>query len=323
MTTAEEATSSSIEDEHLLDYRQEFEFQGLLRLASRDAPQADMHQLTRASRLFLPPLATNASMSQHLAKGGSERARRASLSTDGLRTLRAEVMTERLASISSLSVTQVSEGGAAVVLRLPGCTINTSHVTLKQMIMFGWTAEGNGTADPSAFLPPSVFKDETVIGEKPTSFEMIHIYWDQELEEKLQLPSSFAPLLSLQVRRKGEEKAIQFGRGSPAAPIIEPLKAAWIAKFKMRKSVAPAVNLLLGTRYVAYGAWFDYSWRNWWWTTEAVKLKTPPQENDDVIVTQQYSLQYSLYSVYKVEEGCDGVAQSRIYFDNCLVSRTF
>ena len=134
------------------------------------------------------------------------------------------------------------------------------------------------------------------------------------------MPSSFAPLLSLQVRRKGEEKAILFGRGSPAAPIIEPLKAAWIAKFKMRKSVAPAVDSLLGTRYVAYGAWFDYSWRNWRWTTEAVKLKTPPQENDDVIVTQQYSLQYSLYSVYKVEEGCDGVAKSRIYLDNCLVS---
>ena len=188
------------------------------------------------------------------------------------------------------------------------------------MQLTGWRAEGNGTAFV-AVLPPSLL-EEMAGGDALADLEVMHVFCDGEgglgtMDQMLGLPPSFGPHFFLQLRRKGSDKAVRFN---------EPLTLPWQLYCPVTVPVPERQNTFLGSRAIAFGAFFDYdearySWeQNWFWSTQGLSLKTRPSINNDFVLrTNVRTLAYSLFSVWQVEEGCDGVPESAAYKDHCAV----
>jgi len=201
---------------------------------------------------------------------------RASLNLENLRSLRLRLKQKALAAISSLSLAQTEPGSTPVVLRLPACTVNTSHVSRQQIELTGWTAQSN-TSQYTAFLPASTMA-ENVVGAMPSTFEIMHVFWDETFEAQLELPESYGPLLALQLRRKGSDMPIKF---------VEPLKrATWQIGFPVTKTVPEQRDETLGTRMIPFGAWFDADGKNWFWNTDEMLLRTRPDVSSNIMVMQ-------------------------------------
>ena len=247
------------------------------------------------------------------------------MTQSSLRKLRHRLMRDVFASVSSLSVSQVEAGSLPVVLRLPGCIINTSRVRLDRLRLAGWRAEGSAS-DMVAELPPSL-ADEDMVGEAPTQLEIMHVLWDKAFEETLQLPLSYGPVFFLQVRRPGSDEVIRFSQ-STELPQGKTLRQPWVLTLPVTASVPPEANDQLGSRMIPFGSSFDYdqtrvfSDRNWFWNTEGFTLRTRPGvDNGHRISVNVHTLARSLFSVWKVEEGCDGAPESRNYKDHCGVCK--
>jgi hypothetical protein len=196
--------------------------------------------------------------------------------------------------------------------------VNSSHVRQEKLQVDGWLAQGNASRI-EMFLPPTVLLEELSEGGMPASLEIMHIFVHQSFEATLNLPESFSPLVILQVRRKGSSQGL---------PFVEPLSGGgWDLYLPLTKQVPEARDSFLGTRQIPFGAWFDYDptrgdrEANWLWRTQDMSLATRPDPlaNDNMMHMKMYTLERSLYSIFHVEEGCDGAPKSRVYRDHCAV----
>ena len=244
--------------------------------------------------------------------------KRQQLTTPSLRELEYWLLIHHFAAISSLSLAQVEAGGNPVVLHVPGFTVNSSHVPQETIFTVGWTFEGNGSRI-QGFIPPTLLSEELSEGDMPASFEIMHIFVHPTFEATLNLPASFSGLLILQVRRKGSSQIL---------PLVEPLAAGpWQLFLPLTAPVPKDPDDFLGTENIPFGSWFDYdSTRgdrdaNWFWSTRYMVLQTRPDPlvNDNMLEMRMKTLEHSLYSIYLVEEGCDGEPLSRVYQDHCSV----
>jgi len=193
--------------------------------------------------------------------------------------------------------------------------VNSSHVRKDILQKRPWLAEGNASRI-KALLPSMLLSEELAEGEMPASFEIMHIFVHQSFEATLNMPESFSPLLILQLRRKGSSQVL---------PFVEPLSVAWDLYLPLTKQVPEDQDSFLGTRQIPYGTWFDYSptrgdrEANWFWSTQDMLLQTrpDPRTNDNLMQMRMYTLEHSMYSIFQVEEGCDGAPKSRVYQDHC------
>jgi hypothetical protein len=147
----------------------------------------------------------------------------------------------------------------------------------------------------------------------PDSFEIMHIFWNPAFEKRLELPPSFAGFFSMQIRRYGSDTSLLLQE-----PLLRPIKFS----YPMRSPVPPDADNTLGTRRIAFGAGLlpDSNWKNWEWSTNRLELLDPPAWSKvPILVMQHYSIEHVLFSVSKVEEGCDGKPKSKIYNDDCRV----
>jgi hypothetical protein len=133
----------------------------------------------------------------------SEFSSRESLTMPSLRNLQYKIMNELVAMVSSLSLSQVPVNGKPIVLHLPGCTINSSHVSMVELTQAGWKAEGNGSGVVATFTPAML--TQRVIGPAltGTSLEIMHVFWQRAFDKTLNLPLALGPLSNFQIRRRG------------------------------------------------------------------------------------------------------------------------
>ena len=169
--------------------------------------------------------------------------------------------------MSSLSVSQVEAGSLPVVLRLPGCIVNTSRVRLDRLRLSGWRAEGSAS-DMVAELPPSL-ADEDMVGEAPTQLEIMHVFWDRAFEKTLQLPPSYGPVFFLQVRRPGSDGVIRFSQSTELLqgkilrqPLVLTLPVTCHGQSHQNEtcptaSVPREANDQLGSRMIPFGSSFE------------------------------------------------------------------
>jgi hypothetical protein len=241
----------------------------------------------------------------------SESTSRESLTMPSLRNLQYKIMNELVALVSSLSLSQVPVNGKPIVLHLPGCTINSSHVSMVELTQAGWKAEGNGSDVVATFTPAML--TQRVIGPAltGTSLEIMHVFWQREFDKTLNLPLAFGPLSNFQIRRRGSDTPIQFS---------EPMTSAWQLQMPLMEAVPEEFDEFYGSRQIPFGAWFDEEGYNWHWNTRMMALKTRPSTgNGNLLTMSVFTLSPSLYSIFLVEEGCDGRDQSRVYRDHCAV----
>ena len=263
---------------------------------------------SRSARLFpsVPSADQSGASSSSVHSGSTSRD---ALTIPSLRKLQYTIMNDMLAMISSLSLSQVAADAKPTVVHLPGCTINSSHVSMAALAQSGWKAQGNGSAVVATF-PPAMLTQQ-VIGPALTSLEIMHVFWQDSFDETLNLPHAFGPFSIFQLRRRGSDTPIQF---------VEPLKIYWQLQMPLTKAVPEEPDDFVGSRQIPFGAWFDTDGYNWHWKTELLGLRTRPSANNmNLIVMQVFTVARSLYSIFYVEEGCDGLEQSRVYKDHCAV----
>ena len=241
----------------------------------------------------------------------SESTSRQSLTVSSLRNLQYKIMNELVAMVSSLSLSQAPVNRKPVVLHLPGCTINSSHVSVVELTKAGWKAEGNGSDVVATFTPAML--TQPVIGPAltGTSLEIMHVFWQRAFDKTLNLPQAFGPLSNFQLRRRGSDTPIQFS---------EPMTSAWQLQMPLTEEVPEKLDEFYGSRQIPFGAWFDEEGYNWHWNPRMLALKTRPSTgNGNLLTMSVFTLSPSLYSIFLVEEGCDGRDQSRVYQDHCAV----
>jgi hypothetical protein len=159
-------------------------------------------------------------------------------------------------------------------------------------------------------VPVTILNEVPLRGEQmPESFEIMHVDWEPAFEAILDLPPSFAGLFMLQIRRPGSDTSLL---------MEEPLLKPWSIRYPLRRPVPEDPDDALGTRRIAFGGWFNAD--RWRWNTDRLALLTRPQwPEDPIVVLRHYSVAQILFTVVKVEEGCDGEPKSEVYQDDCAV----